>query len=85
LKASNTVEEIKNENSKPSGIEQQSTSIFDEMKNVQLKNLENPQKVLKEDSNILKQSLTEAIKQRRMDLTKHDVDEEDDDDSDWSD
>jgi hypothetical protein len=65
--------------------------MFDEMKKVQLKKVEYPpvtdkrqMKITKDESNILQQSLAEAIKQRRMELTKHDV-ESDDSESDWSD
>lgn len=59
------------------------------MKKVQLKKVDpiaekRPAKINMNETNILQNSLAEAIKQRRMELTKHDVDS-DDNDSDWSD
>lgn len=42
-------------------------------------------KINQTETNILQYSLTEAIKQRRMELTKHDVNDSEESDSDWSD
>jgi hypothetical protein len=67
-------------------------SMFDEIKKVQLKKLEHrasaekktQMKITRQATNILQHSLAEAIKQRRIELTKHDVDS-DENESDWSD
>jgi hypothetical protein len=68
--------------------------MLDEIrKGVQLKKIEKKEcqqekkpvgKITKDETNFLKNSLAEAIKQRRMELTRNDV-ESDKSDDDWSD
>ena len=87
-------EELKNVKLKSidTTINRASISIFDEMKKVTLRRVESlcgdnkrPNKISKNESNFLQSSLQEAIKQRRIELTKNDVNESDEDYSDWSD
>lgn len=70
-----------------------SNSLFEELKKgaLQLKKIENKPEnnqrqvpLKKDEEKILQTSLTEAIKLRRMELTKNDV-ESDESESDWSD
>ncbi len=42
-------------------------------------------KITKDETNYLKNTLAEAIKQRRMELTKHDKSDSEKSDDDWSD
>lgn len=67
------------------------TNMFEEMKKVQLKKVDSretfsdkrPKLISIIESNFLQNTLAEAIKQRRMELTQNDV-EESDEESDWS-
>ena len=69
-------------------------SMLEELKKVQLKkvdvtnstnNTARPGKISKNETNILQQSLMEAIKQRRLELTKNYTEDSEDEHSDWSD
>ncbi len=62
--------------------------MIDEMRNVTLRKVETQKnvKISKNETNVLQNSLAEAIKLRRMELTKHDINDSIDGDSDdWSD
>jgi hypothetical protein len=68
-------------------------SLLDELKKgVVLKKVEKIEpdnkmrgKITKDETNYLKNTLAEAIKQRRMELTKNDNSESEKEDDDWSD
>lgn len=66
-------------------------SMHDEIKNVTLKKIEQrktiikPTKISNHESSYLQKSLQEAIKQRRADLTKNDIESDSGSDSEWSD
>jgi hypothetical protein len=82
-----------NSNARESDCSNLTSSFLDEItRGVQLKKIlpnkeeeKRPNKINKEDKNFLQNALEIAIKQRREELTKNDVDEDGKSDSDWSD
>jgi hypothetical protein len=65
--------------------------MYDEMKNVVLKKVENPTtekrtaRITKFEASHLQSSLAMALQQRRLELTKNDIDESFENSDDWSD
>ena len=64
--------------------------MLDEMKNVVLKKIdssvnEKKTKITQNETNHLQSSLAMAIKQRRIEITKHDVDSSFEESDEWSD
>lgn len=66
-------------------------NMLDEMKNVVLKKIDSTQtnekktKITQNETNSLQLSLAMAIKQRRIEITKHEVDDSFEESDEWSD
>ena len=58
---------------------------IDTTKQESVKPIMRPSLINKHESNFLQNTLSEAIKQRRIELTKNDIEESDESNSDWSD